>query len=220
MVTMNAVTWVCLIIGMVAAYLLGSINFAILITRGIAKEDIRDHGSGNAGMTNVLRTLGKGPAAFTFLGDFVKGIFAILVVRALIHFVAKQPDFFVAEYLCAFCGLLGHCFPVFHKFKGGKGIAVSAGALITLSPAGFGICLAAFAVALLLTKMVSVGSIAAAITFPVILFVIRSVQGASSPPLHAAMAAVIAAMIIFMHRSNIKRLVRGEENKIGQKKKE
>jgi glycerol-3-phosphate acyltransferase PlsY len=213
------VTILCLLVSMIIAYLLGSVNFALIITKGFAHKDIRSCGSGNAGMTNVLRTLGKGPAALTLLGDFSKGLFAVLIARALFVFVAKQPDFFVGEYLCAFCGLLGHCFPVFFGFKGGKGILVSAGALIALSPLSFAFCLAAFLIGTLLTKYVSVGSIAAAVTFPVAVLMIRLIGKYPHPYLEASMALLIGGIVIFMHRANIKRLIRGEENGFGKKKK-
>lgn len=213
-------TVICLIISMIAAYLLGSVNFAVIITRLLAHKDIRDCGSGNAGMTNVLRTLGKGPAALTLLGDFSKGLFAVLIGRALFTFVAGQPDFFIGEYLCAFCGLLGHLFPLYFGFKGGKGILVSAGALIALSPLAFLFCLAAFLIFAFSTQYVSVGSIAAAVTFPVAILVIRLVEGYPYAFLEAGMAVLIGGIVIFMHRSNIRRLIRGEENGFGKKKRQ
>ena len=212
-------TLICLLISMIIAYLLGSINFAVIITKGFAKKDIRDCGSGNAGMTNVLRTLGKGPAALTFLGDFSKGLFAVLIGRAIFTFIAKEPDFFIADYLCAFCGLLGHCFPVFFGFKGGKGILVSAGALIALSPLSFVFCVMAFLIGTFTTKYVSVGSIASAITFPIMILVSRVFGDFTAPFLQAGLSLLIAGIIIFMHRANIKRLIRGEENGFGSKRK-
>ena len=211
-------TVVCLIVSMAAAYLLGSVNFAVIITRLFAHKDIRDCGSGNAGMTNVLRTLGKGPAALTLLGDFSKGLFAVLIGRALFTFVAGQPDFFVGEYLCAFCGLLGHLFPLYFGFKGGKGILVSAGALVALSPLAFLCCLAAFLAFAFSTRYVSVGSIAAAVTVPAAILIIRLVGREPYPLLETGMAVLIGGIVIFMHRSNICRLLRGEENGFGKKR--
>ena len=212
------VTIICLIVSMIIAYLLGSVNFAVIITKAFAHKDIRDFGSGNAGMTNVLSTLGKGHAALTLLGDFSKGLFAVLIGRALFTFVAQMPDFFIGDYLCAFCGLLGHCFPVFFGFKGGKGILVSAGALIALSPVSFLCCLAAFLIFMAATKYVSVGSIASAVTFPVAILISRLIGGFAHPFAEAAMALLIGGIVIFMHRANIGRLIRGEENGFGKKK--
>ncbi len=120
------ITILCLLAMVVLSYLFGSVNFAIIVTKLFAKKDIRDFGSGNAGMTNVLRTLGKGPAALTFLGDFAKGALSVLITRLVFTVLLKQPDNFVVEYAAAFSALLGHIFPLYYGFKGGKGIAVSA----------------------------------------------------------------------------------------------
>lgn len=216
---MTTTTVVMLILSMVLAYLFGSINFAIIITKVFAKKDIRDFGSGNAGMTNVLRTLGKGPAALTLIGDFLKGVLAVLIARLLFSFVAKQPDFFVGEYLAVFCALLGHIFPVYYGFKGGKGILVSSGALLMLAPIPFLCSLVVFLVFVKLTKTVSVGSIASAIAFPIALFLFRMAFDSPNTGMETLMASLIALLIIFMHRSNIKRLIKGEENKFGSKSK-
>lgn len=216
---MTPISVICLIVAMAAAYLLGSVNFAIIITKLFSKQDIRDFGSGNAGMTNVLRTLGKGPAALTLLGDLSKGLLGVLFARFLFSVVAAQPDNFVGEYAAAFCGLLGHIFPVFYGFKGGKGVLVSAGALVALSPLAFLCCLVVFLAFALTTKIVSVGSIACAVAFPIALCIIRNLQGAPHILLETVMAAMIALLVIFMHRSNIGRLIRGEENQFGKKKK-
>lgn len=216
---MSAVSIVCLIISVVAAYLLGSVNFAIIITRLFAHKDIRDCGSGNAGMTNVLRTLGKGPAALTLLGDFSKGLLAVLLARFLFAVVAKQPDNFVGEYAAAFCALLGHIFPIFYGFKGGKGILVSSGALVVLAPIPFLCSLVVFLVFVAITRIVSVGSIASAVTFPIALFVYRTVTDAPHIGLEVLLGSLIALLVIFMHRSNIVRLIHGEENKFGSKNK-
>lgn len=216
-VHMDLTTTICLIAAMIAAYLLGSVNFAIIFTRLFAKEDIRDFGSGNAGMTNVLRTVGKGAATLTFAGDFAKGALAVLIARLLFVFVAKQPDFFIGEYLAAFCGLLGHCFPIFYGFKGGKGIAVSAGAMVVLSPLAFVFCLAAFLIFFLITKIVSVGSLAAAVVFPIAIFVLSATASREHPLWRTGLALLIALMVIFMHRANIVRLIRGEESSFRKK---
>lgn len=214
--TLTAV--ICLILSVVISYLLGSINFAIIVTRIFQKKDIRDYGSGNAGMTNVLRTLGKGPAALTFLGDFAKGVAAVWIARFLFAFVAHQPDNFVVEYAAAFAALLGHIFPVYYGFKGGKGVAVSAGALIALSPLAFVCCLGVFLIGMLTTKIVSVGSIACAVAFPIALFIIRTIQGEPHVGLEVLLGALISLLVIYMHRSNIVRLIHGEENSFRKKK--
>ena len=213
------ITILCLLAMVVLSYLFGSVNFAIIVTRLFAKKDIRDFGSGNAGMTNVLRTLGKGPAALTFLGDFAKGALSVLITRLVFTVLLKQPDNFVVEYAAAFSALLGHIFPLYYGFKGGKGIAVSAGALIALSPLAFLCCLVVFLVFFLITKIVSVGSIACAVAFPISVLVLKLCFGEPHVLLETLLAALIALLVIYMHRGNIVRLVHGEENSFSKKKK-
>lgn len=215
---MTPISIICLLISVVVAYLLGSVNFAIIVTKLFSKTDIRDYGSGNAGMTNVLRTLGKGPAALTLLGDLSKGVLAVLIARLLFTFVAQQQDNFVGEYAAAFCALLGHIFPVFYGFKGGKGILVSAGALIMLEPWAFLVCLVVFLILTFITKIVSVGSIGCAVAYPIALYFVRIIQDQPHVGLEVLMACMVSLLVIFMHRSNIGRLIRGEENKFGKKK--
>lgn len=209
----------CVLIGLVVSYLLGSVNFAIIITKLFLHEDIRSYGSGNAGMTNVLRTVGKGAAALVTLGDFSKGLLSVLLMRFLFHVVLQSPDsglFF--EYLAAIFALLGHLFPVFYKFKGGKGILVSAGALLATSPISLLCSLIAFAIGTFSTKIVSVGSIVSAVVYPIATFVVRTMEGSPTRWWETLLAVAIGGAIIFMHRANIGRLLRGEENRFGKKK--
>ncbi len=205
-----------------AAYLLGSINFAIIITRLFAKDDIRTHGSGNAGMTNVLRTLGKGPAALTFIGDFAKGAVAVLLGDFFIQVVGGQPDWELGGYLAAVFALLGHVYPVFYGFKGGKGILVSAGVMLVLDPIALAIVLALFLIVVAKSRIVSLASITAAAAYPFATLLVRYFQHAALGRLlpDVIMAAAVGAFIIFMHRENIKRLRAGTEHRFGQKKEE
>lgn len=202
----------------IIGYLLGSVNFAIIVTRVIAHDDIRKHGSGNAGMTNVLRTLGKGPALVTLIGDFSKGIIAVLIYRILLMLVlgASSQD---GEYIVAFAALLGHLFPIFYGFKGGKGVLVSFGALIILAPMSALICLAVFIIVTAVSRYISLGSIVAAAVFPLANALI-SVQNGEVDWHRVVFSIPIALLIIFMHRGNIKRLASHSENKIslGSKK--
>lgn len=212
---------ISLILAAITAYLLGSINFAIVVTKIVAKKDIRDFGSGNAGMTNVLRTLGKGPAAFTFAGDLLKGVIAILLGQIFVYFIAGTKDFMIVNYLTGLMALLGHAFPVFYKFKGGKGILVSAGIILVLNPIVFLITLATFLVFVIPSKIVSLSSIASSIAFPIGTFL---VNGLSQKPwgdtiFETVSALIICIIVIIMHRSNIKKLLNGTEYKFGQKKK-
>ena len=198
---------VCLI-----AYLLGSFNFATFISARKFKDDVRNHGSGNAGMTNMLRTYGKKAALLTLLGDFGKAALAVLLG---ILMVGDMGGYF-AGLACIF----GHAFPIFYRFKGGKGVACTAAVVLMLEPIVFLFLLGIFVFVFLLTKYISLSSIMAMLFYPVILSRFYSVGhrdmlGAEQAlPLHVAMISImIACFVIFLHRSNIKRLYNREERK-------
>jgi len=201
----------------VLAYLIGSINFAIITSKLVIKRDIREYGSGNAGMTNVLRILGKWPAVAVTAGDFLKGVAAIALGRLLAESIGGEVPYYI-DHITAIAATLGHCFPVFHNFKGGKGILVSAGIILMTHPAALAAQLAIFLVLVLITRIVSVGSIAVAAAYPVLVLVIDLVNGAPHPAADLVSALLRAALVIWMHRGNIKRLMNGTENRFGQKK--
>lgn len=205
-------------------YLLGSISFAIVISKVFYKQDIRNFGSGNAGMTNVLRTFGIKAAAATFAGDFLKGTVSVLIAKAIMNTVNTAPapgvDFYkdLAVYIVVSGALLGHLKPVFFGFKGGKGISVAFGSMMAATPP---ITLAAFAVwgvTVALTKYVSLASILAVAGYTLFTFISFYISGTYSIP-HGVAAVVLPAVIIYAHRSNIKRLMAGTERKIGEKAK-
>lgn len=205
-------------------YLLGSISFAVVISKTFYKQDIRNFGSGNAGMTNVLRTFGVKAAAATFAGDFLKGTFSVLISKAIMNSAGlanmENIDFFkdLALYIVVAGALIGHLKPVFFGFKGGKGISVAFGSMMAGTPP---ITLAAFGVWLVvvaLTKYVSLASILAVAGYSVFTYVSFYITGTYSVP-HGVAAVVLPAIIIYAHRSNIKRLLNGTERKIGQKAK-
>ena len=202
----------------VLAYLVGSINFAIIVSKLFAQKDIRDYGSGNAGMTNVLRTFGKLPAVITTVGDFCKGIIAVLLGHLIIHYIGGATDVFYADYLMALLALLGHCFPVFYGFKGGKGILVSAGIILILDPIVFLVVLAVFGIVVAISKIVSLASISAAVAFPIATLVHGLIIRSDVVWFDTLSALLIGGIVVFMHRSNIKRLLNGTENKFGKKK--
>lgn len=207
-------------IGVIAAavlgYLLGSINSAIIVGKIVSGKDIRDFGSGNAGMTNVLRTFGKGPAAFTIIGDFSKGIIAVLLARLI--FSVLGIDFMDGAYVAGFFALLGHLFPVYFGFKGGKGVLISAAIILVINPIAFLVLLVTFFTTVFISKTVSLGSILAAAVYPIATFAVLYIT--KQPVLGSTLFAVLMAVIvIYMHRENIKRLLNGTENKFGQKKK-
>lgn len=206
------------LLAMVISYLLGSINFAIIITKKVARSDIRDYGSGNAGMTNVLRTLGKGPATLTLIGDFCKGLVSILLSRLLLTYIGNGSDITTILYVCGIATLLGHLFPVFYGFRGGKGILASAGVLGGIHPLVLACLLAVFLIVVLSTKIVSVASITVAACVPVFVCIWSLVGHSPNVVLETVLGAIIGGLVIFMHRENIKRLRNGTENSFKKKK--
>lgn len=186
-------------------YLLGSINPAILISKLFYHQDIRTQGSGNAGTTNMLRTYGKGAALATFLFDLGKACVAVLLGR-LIYGVDGSA-------IAGFFVILGHMFPLYHHFKGGKGVACLAMVVLTISPLSFAILLCIFVVIVAGTRFVSLASVMCAMLYPLIL------QAFSNNGLNVAMAVLSAMMVVYMHRSNLKRLWNGNESKISFSKK-
>lgn len=210
---------VCLVVCALIAYLFGSVNFAIIVTKLFTGKDIRNCGSKNAGMTNVLRTVGKFPAFLTLLGDFSKGIVAVLISRLVFTFIVKDANSFVVEYICAICALIGHVFPIYYGFRGGKGILVSSGALVILAPYAFLCSFVVFIISVVITRIVSVGSILSAIAFPFALYFIRVWQHSNNIVLEVILGSFMALFVIWMHRANIVRLIKGEESKFGSKDK-
>lgn len=213
------VSTVCVIAGVLLAYLLGSVDFAIIITRLFGKGDIRKLGSGNAGMTNVLRSVGKAAAGLTLLGDFCKGIISVIMMRLLLQLFAGVNGLVLCDYLAAYAALLGHIFPLYYHFKGGKGILVSAGALLILSPWSLLCCLIAFLILTAATRYVSVGSIAAGICYPLANILVTYLQYQAIRWDEVILALPITLIVIFMHRQNIVRLLNHSENKLSFKKK-
>ena len=187
-------------------YLLGSINPAVLISKTVYHDDIRRHGSGNAGSTNMLRTYGKGAAAATFGLDLGKA--------AIAFFFGMFTWGYAGAALAGFFVIFGHMFPVFAKFKGGKGVACLAMVVLLSSPLTFVILLAIFLIVAIGTRFISFASIVSAILYPLILKAF-----AGHRPLYVAMAILSACFVVFMHRSNIQRLMNGTESKISFSKK-
>lgn len=221
------VTWniiVSVILAAVCAYLLGSINFAIIVTKLFAHKDIRDFGSGNAGLTNVLRTLGKGPAAFVLVGDFMKGVLSVIIGKLLFQYLGGVTEgsewFMLGGYIGAFFAVLGHIYPVFHGFKGGKGILITAGVMLVLDPWVLCIILGTFIIVVAISRIVSLASISAAVVYPFATLAVELLFKRPTAWIDAGLALLIAILVVFMHRSNIKRLINHTESKLGQKKKE
>ena len=204
------------IIVAIIAYLIGSVNFSILISKKMAGFDVREKGSNNAGTTNVLRTVGKKAAAITLICDILKGVVAILL-GVLIAKISSKNAALLAQ-IAAIEVVIGHTYPVFFGFKGGKGVATSLGILLLINWKIGLICLI-FGVALIvLTRMVSLGSISGAILFAILTIFIQDSYIASGN--YIVFAFMLAGFVIFNHRKNVARIVKGEENRISFKKKE
>lgn len=201
---------------LVFSYLLGSVNSAITVCKIWKKSDIRDYGSNNAGLTNVLRVFGKGPAIVTLLLDLAKGICAVLVCRGLVTHVFDvtffNNDRFIG-YVAGLAVILGHIFPIFYGFHGGKGVLVAATTLITIDPLTCLFAVLVFAVVVAVTKYVSIGSIAAAFSYPIFTMLTQYLRHIDGAWQNMLMALAIAFLITYMHRPNIKRLREGTENK-------
>ena len=192
----------------VVAYLLGSISFAIIISNRKYNQDIRSFGSQNAGMTNMIRTYGKKSGALTLVGDSLKSVIACLFGYAILGYHGA--------YLAALACVIGHIFPIFFGFKGGKGVATAGFAILMTNPFVFLICLAMFLIIVLMTKFISLGSVMTMIVYPFILYGIDSWLLGGCP--YVPYALLMAVLIIFKHKDNIKRLREGKENKFSLKK--
>ena len=197
-----------ILFGFIIPYLLGSINSAILISRIFYGEDIRTHGSGNAGTTNMLRTYGKGAALGTLLGDMLKTAFAVVLASFM---MSVHLGGWLAGLFCIF----GHVFPLYYHFKGGKGVLCAATAIAFLAPFVFLIMLAIFIGIVAMTKYVSLGSMTAAFFLPILVSSIQPLGG-----INGLVSVVIALFVIWCHRENIKRIQNRTESKLSFKKKE
>ncbi len=191
----------------IVPYLLGSINPAILFSKLFYHEDIRSYGSGNAGSTNVLRTYGKKMAILTFVCDLLKAAISV-------SFGALLLTNEIGGAIAGFFVIFGHSFPVFHKFKGGKGVACAAVVILMMDWISFIILFATFIGVVLISKMVSMGSVSALFLYPIVLTAFTGERGGAKP----LFAVLTAILVIFMHRENLKRIYNGEESKLSFKK--
>ncbi|MBR6034040.1 MAG: glycerol-3-phosphate 1-O-acyltransferase PlsY [Clostridia bacterium] len=201
----------------ILAYMLGSISFSVIFGKKFAGIDVREHGSKNAGSTNTLRTAGKKAAICTLICDILKGVVAVLIGFIVGNFFENVDKALLVQ-IAGICVVLGHVFPIFFKFKGGKGVATSLGVLLIMNWQIGLICLAFAVVIMALTRMVSVGSVLAAILFPILTVFIHQnyiVPGGS----YIVFGIILAALVIFLHRSNIQRILEGKENKLSFKSK-
>lgn len=192
---------------LIAAYLLGSINTSIIVSKIMIGDDIRNHGSGNAGATNTLRTVGKKGAVLVVVGDILKTIIAIYIGKFILNFDQN------AVFIAGLGTVLGHNFPLYFKFKGGKGIVVSTTAMFFADPV-IGLIVFVVAISIMaISKYVSLGSVLGAVLFVVCAFIFKS-QNTD----FIVFAMMLALLAIYMHKSNIVRLFNGTENKLNFKK--
>lgn len=194
------------------AYLLGSIPVGYLLVRIFLKQDVRSVGSGNIGATNVLRSGGKGLGAATFLGDMLKGCTAVYLGGLIGILLAPDVQVRNMQALAALCAVLGHVFPVWLRFKGGKGVATGFGVFLVAAPWAALSAIALFGVVLLVSRYVSLASILGAGSFPIFAwFLVRG----DKPAFFIAAQIIVALLIILKHHQNIRRLVTGTENRFG-----
>lgn len=203
-----------LVAAAVAAYFLGSLNFGVIISKYKFHEDIRSYGSGNAGMTNMLRTYGKAAAAFTLLGDGIKAAVSVLIGTLLIGVSGA----YIAGLFC----IVGHAFPIYYGFKGGKGVVVSAVTILCLEPLVFLPLFILFLAIVATTRYISLGSIMGMFVFPLLLNRLYPAlhNGDKAGAIVTVASILMSVMVIWLHRSNIKRLWEGKENKLSFKKKD
>jgi glycerol-3-phosphate acyltransferase PlsY len=194
------------------SYLLGSIPTGYLLVRLFRDEDIRSVGSGNIGATNVLRSGGKGLGAATFLLDMLKGCAAVWLGGVLAGALAPGLPLRDAQALAAICAVVGHMFPVWLHFRGGKGVATGFGVFLVAAPLAALAAITVFAIVLLLSRYVSLASILGAASFPIFAWLL--VRG-DKPAFFIAAQIIVALLIIVKHHQNIRRLLAGNENRIG-----
>ncbi len=222
------------LVSIAAGYFLGSVNSAIVVSRTLYGEDIRTHGSGNAGLTNMLRTYGYKAAGLTLLGDLLKTVIAVCFGCLLggftyihgISYGVTPVCIFPLGYFAGFAAIIGHIYPIYYKFKGGKGVLCTAAMALVLTPIEFCILIAIFALVVVISKYVSLGSVTVAILYPVVVsghIKIFSQDSGAQNGFMALITILIAILIVYCHRENLKRISNGTERKIsvgGKKKKD
>ncbi len=193
------------------AYLLGSIPFGLIVARLFGVSDIRSVGSGNIGATNVLRTAGIFPALLVTILDIAKGTFAVIIAGTFGGYLLGDIEYL--KLVAGLLAILGHIIPIFLKFRGGKGINTALGVFISLLTMPTLIALAVFIISVVISRYVSLGSILASLSLPITVFALRILSPDRYHPIYLPVTIIFAILVIFTHRTNIKRLVKGAENK-------
>lgn len=197
------------ILGLIVAYLVGSIPSAVWVGRTFYNIDVREYGSGNAGATNTFRVLGKKPGIVVLIMDVLKGFLAVKLAFLMGDYDSQSPEFIDFELALAVCGLLGHIFPVFVGFRGGKGVATMLGILIGIHPQAAIICASAFLITLFLTGYVSLSSMVSSIVFPVVIMVFYSTNSSIN-----IFSLAVAILVLVTHQRNIERILSNEESRV------
>ncbi len=214
---------ILMIAAVIGAYLIGSVNSSILLSKGLTGEDIRTSGSGNAGATNMLRTHGKKMGVLTLILDILKGTAAVFASKGILYELSGnvlQPSYIEAlPYMCAAAVIIGHDFPVFFKFKGGKGVATSLGAVLVLDWKIGLMLLAAALIIMVVTRYVSLGSIVAGAAY-IIAEMLKMLLMHDYNIVKIICVLIIGSLLIIRHHANISRLLNGTENKLGKKRNE
>ncbi|HEX2939345.1 MAG TPA: glycerol-3-phosphate 1-O-acyltransferase PlsY [Ruminiclostridium sp.] len=215
---MQTTTIIAYILAAVAAYLLGSISFSIIITKQFAGTDVRRHGSGNAGATNVLRTAGKLPAVLTFACDFLKVVAAMIIAIAISSVMNLNGELREClKYTTGIFCMIGHIFPLYFGFKGGKGVTAAAAVMLLLDWRCFLIAITVFVILVAVTRYVSLGSVCAAASLPFITIALQLAGHQKYAVVNTLLVTCITAIIIAKHYRNIKRLLNGTEPKLHSK---
>lgn len=220
-------SWAALLLAVVISYVLGSVNWAILVTRWFTHKDIRSFGSGNAGATNVLRSQGTLPAVLTTVGDLVKSVFAAwfggwLLVNVHLTNAAfdEQTLVLIGRYVAGFCCIIGHVLPVFYRFRGGKGVLTTLGMFLVADWRVALLCLILFVAIVAVSRLVSLGSVIAIGYGPLLVLVLHVWVDNMSLPMvifTTVMTAAVATVIVVKHADNIKRLAAGKERLLGDR---
>ncbi len=197
------------ILGLLVSYLIGSIPSAVWVGRTFYNTDVREYGSGNAGATNTFRVLGKKPGIVVLIMDVLKGFLAVKVAYIMGDYDSLSPEFIDFEIALAICGLLGHIFPVYVGFRGGKGVATMLGILIGIHPEAAFFCAISFIITLLISGYVSLGSMVSAITFPVVIMVFYSTNSSIN-----IFSLAVSILVLVTHQRNIERIFRNEESRV------
>lgn len=195
---MNDLAFILIIL---VVYLIAAIPTGVVLSRLMGSEDIREKGSGNIGATNVYRVAGKTAGVLTLLGDMLKGLLPLLAIKTWLNPTPEQLG------IASAVAIVGHCYPVYLKFKGGKGVATALGIFLVLSPQAVGGALIVFIAAVALTRFISLGSVLAAMSAPLLILMLDHPQAIFLATLF------IAALVVWRHRTNIKRLMDGTENR-------